>query len=512
MFDATFVMLFRAVDRIRIQLESADPDLRQLLTDELSTLQRAGEQCIDRWMTLDAQIEELYDTFSLQVQSGDGEATQASFGDDGEELVPGGVSILTQTTASSSGPLDLVDTSTMDLPDTFTTEWESMAFQFTRKTALSFRRGMGYYDLAMYDEAADALTDVVEASRHPVARIYLAAAHAAKHRWYSALDNLAAVRSQTQHTLLLCATDEIEAQVHLAEHRTDDAIHRLLDIARRMPNYQDVWFNLAVCYAHKGDLGAAEHAALQALDVQPDDLEAIRMLAAIRLHRHHLDEASQACRQGIELAPRHVPLLLLNARILQALGQWDDSIRATRQVIATDPSQDEAWSLMVWSMLRAGRLHDAAAALKQQLSLCPNHADAMAQLGIVLMLQKDYGRAEQVLLKSLVRTRDKAAVWIALGRVSANRGSAKQAYTRFLRAMKDPRKSVKRLALYYYGTALYTQGHYKVAEKYLRAAAILGAPNAAIFIALGRTAEQMGRRHEAEKYFARAQAPHFLLE
>ncbi|MBX5437247.1 MAG: hypothetical protein IRZ33_08520, partial [Alicyclobacillaceae bacterium] len=65
MFDAGFAMLFRAVDRIRTQLETADAEFRQVLAEELVCLQRLNDQYIDHWLALDEQIQELMDTYAL---------------------------------------------------------------------------------------------------------------------------------------------------------------------------------------------------------------------------------------------------------------------------------------------------------------------------------------------------------------------------------------------------------------------------------------------------------------
>lgn len=502
MFDSSFAMLFRAVDRIRVQLGTADADFRRVLAEELFCLQRLGEQYIDHWMALDEQIEELLATYELAPAS---EMAQPLV----QAAVPPRVSTqlpVARLAPPSSGP-DTKPNAVGDpnpVPIYPGDEFEWFTPQPDDAALCSFRKGMGYYDLLMFDDAAVAFEETVKTSPNPVARLYLAAAHAARGRTAMALAETQMVRNELSHPILLCAANEIEAQAFLSDGQLDQAILRLKEIIELEPDYQDVWYNLGICFAHQGDWAAAAMALARSLVTNPDDIDAVSALVHVHVKRRDGRTALETLMPTLAHHPRHVRLLYAHMQVLRCLGDSRAAMRVGRQILELAPDFDGAWSSLAWLLMESGSVSEGLALLKKQLTLRPQSVSASIQLGIGLMMAGDFVPSERVLTRVLPSAPDKSPIWLALGRVSAGLGHRQQASTRYLRAMRDPRKPVKRLALYYYGLLMYDDKRYLESEKYLRAASILGAPNSAMLTALGQVASKLGRTHEAKKLFQRA--------
>lgn len=506
MFDTAFATLFRAVDRIRMQLESADAGLRQYLAEELQELRQLGDHYMEHWLLLDEQIVELTETFDLAL------------GDDAQtfELDDSGATPSFEAIPWLTLELQTGDAPESDLsgpngpwhapgPQGMPPQWKDFAFADLHSVSAAFRKGMGYFDLLLFRQAAESLAEVVRTAPNPVAQIYLAAAWTAQGRTDEARAQLDAVRATSTDTLFLCAANEVEAQLQVREGQIDAAIDCLRDSSRRMPEYQDVWYNLGVCYARKLDWQQAEMALTRALALDRDDRDAAILLGQCQFQRGDLDAAESTVLRAIEASPRHPQLLLLHSRLLHARGATARAVRLCRQLIDGWPDLSDAWHLLTWMLLCDGETRQAITVIKKRLSVSPNDSNALLQLGIACLLAEEFDQAEAALLQSLPKSADKSLVWIALGRISAARHDAAQAQKRFLRALRDRRKPVKRLALYYYGMALYESGRLQEAQKHLHAAHILGAPNPAIFIALGRVADRMGRPAEADRLFNRAE-------
>ncbi|MCL6515526.1 tetratricopeptide repeat protein [Alicyclobacillus sp.] len=503
MFDAGFALLFRAVDRIRKQLETADADLRRYLAEELSCLRQLGEQYIDHWMTLEEQIADLIHTYDLDDEQESAVAESPAMHVQGGQTTAPGPSRTAHGHAlpPSTGPAVRIPAGQghPSHPQTAPV-WAQLGFSESPQVSVSFRKGLGYFDLAMFQDAADMLEQAVADEDQPMARLYLAAAYAAQGRGDDAMAQLDGLRKYVTDPLVACAVLEIEAQVHLMSGRTELALQALSRVTAILPKYPDAWFNLSLCYAQLDDLDAAERCAAIAARMDPRDAEAWYVLAAIQFVRRRYDAAEETCREALARHPRHADLMLLAAHLHRVRGDWDACAKACRNILRTHPAEGAAWSLLAWVRLLQGRLEEAAAILKRRIALCRDDASAMVQLGVVLMLAGDPERAEKVLTHCLAKHPNKTLVWIALGKVSLDCGDHRKAHTRFLRAAKDARPAVRRLALYWYGRAMLDAGCPKEAEKYLKAAHAWGAPNAAILSALAEAAQALGRPLEAEKW------------
>ena len=495
MFDAAFAALFRAVERISRQLQDADLELRGYLAVELSELQHLGDQYMDHWLVLDEQIQELMDTFELQPHMEEAWQTPTFT-----------QTAMAQPTFDSSplpGP-----TPAPPALEAGEEAWAQLAFATLHQQSAAFRRGMGYFDLLLFNKAEKELAQVVDSASsvfHPVAHIYLAAALAGQDKAEQALPLLQTVRAQTSDELLHCAADEVEALICFTQHRYEDAARCLMNSTDRVSDYGDVWYNLGVCCLHLNELERAEDAFMKARAAEPDDWEAAALLGWVQVRRNDWQGAAATCRQGRAQRPEHPGFWMLQARLLTAAGDHSDAVAMCRKIVQLYPQWRDAWSTWVWNLLALGKAAEAVGVLKKQLAVNPNDPIALFQLGVVHLLDGRPEEAERQMLAALPGVPDKSLVWIALGRASCRRQAYAQAQKRFARALRDDRKAVKRLALYYQGLAYLERAQYQEAQKYLHAASLCGDANAAILLAMARAAHALGRHDEAQRLFGRAE-------
>ncbi len=515
MFEQGFATLFRAVDRIRKQLETADPGLREYLADELVCIQKLGERYIDYWMTLDEQIDELLATYELSPST----ATDAIQ----EPIAPkAGSDTWLATTPSGTSThrlatpvrLTLADAAepTAGHPESEVVDgWLDVAFDLSDSLTCAFRKGLGYYDLFMYTDAIKSLELVTEATNNCVSRLYLAASHAAERQFDSAFFHLRLVRESTDEPLFIAAADELEALLHCELGNYQTALDCLESVARRLPKYADAWFNLGVCHFVLRDYDHAAYALERAVQLEEGDAEAWRLLGHVELRRGKYEAAREACQRGLAQQPLNLDLLHLLSVIERAMGHYDACERICKRILKLDPERAHSWYLLAWVYAKTDRLDQATALLKMRLASNREDSHALLQLGLIHLLSGDTARAERILLQCFPTAENKSLLWMALGQVSALTGQVGQAKDRYSRAMKDTRKPIRRLAMYQYGLLLMTEGQYEDAETYLKGAALLGTASAAIYSALAECAERQGRVHEAEKLYRLAhtgRAPH----
>lgn len=495
-------MLFRAVERIRVQLSGADEEMKRYLGEELLCLRRLGEQYIDHWMILEDQISDLLEGHQLVPQ------TQSLGTGVSLHILQGPTSIYADEVAGKQ----TVDVHNRTAPaetiliggDGEDADFTSFGWTDSDNVTVSFRKGLAYYDLFMFADAAKSLEEVVNDLDTPVARLYLAASYAAQDLSDIAMNQLNLIRKATDDPLFLCAANEIEAQIYIAQENFAAAISVLRQITDSIPKYADAWFNLTICYTSLGRYDCAEEAATIALRLDPTDVESAVLLGTVRLKMGNLTAAARICQAALQDHPQHVELQKLSAHIAKHQGAYERAIETCRGLVAQLPHESDVWSLLSWLYVKSSDKPKAVLTLKRQLSLEPQNSSALLQLGIVSLLSGEVEYAERILLKCLAYHPNKSLIWIGLGIISCAQGLEPQAHTRFLRATKDTRKDVKRLALYLYGKALLKATKYLEAEKFLKAAAALGETNPAILFALAQTVHQQGRTLEAKKLAGKA--------
>src|SRR3546814_1387871 len=100
-------------------------------------------------------------------------------------------------------------------------------------------------------------------------------------------------------------------------------------------------------------VGSAERILRSYLAANPDDPQALRMLAEIAAVCGHLNEAERLLRTALEQAPGFVPLYINLATLLQDLGRTDEAIALLDGLLKQDQRSEENTSelkslLRIW--------------------------------------------------------------------------------------------------------------------------------------------------------------------
>src|SRR3546814_10018694 len=100
-------------------------------------------------------------------------------------------------------------------------------------------------------------------------------------------------------------------------------------------------------------VGSAERILRSYLAANPDDPQALRMLAEIAAVCGHLNEAERLLRTALEQAPGFVPLYINLATLLQALGRTDEAIALLDGLLTQDPSHRVVLSFKAGMLARS---------------------------------------------------------------------------------------------------------------------------------------------------------------
>lgn len=183
---------------------------------------------------------------------------------------------------------------------------------------------------------------------------------------------------------------------------------------------------------HKsGRLAEAEARYREWLGFNPEDPEALHLLAAVRRQRGAMGEALQLARQAVQLRPDRAGFYVTLAGI--------------------------EFHARLWAAARAD--------FETALRLDPNQTAAYSALGHIARIQGDDARAEENFKRALLTERDRADVLIGYGNLLSDRGDFAGAVQYLTRAAKlDPDNSATQAS---FGRALLGNGQWAFAEQAL---------------------------------------------
>lgn len=158
-----------------------------------------------------------------------------------------------------------------------------------------------------------------------------------------------------------------------------------------VPQFGPAYRNLALALEEDGRLDEALSACGQAIEHQPDDLEAYLIMAKLLLKLERTDEAVAIYRLAAVAMPERSDVHASLAAALTRLGCLDEASLACRTAI--DLSPDNAGAHLNFGIILARRddLEGAAEAFRTAAGLAPNAPEGFTNLGTTL---SSLGRSE----------------------------------------------------------------------------------------------------------------------
>lgn len=109
----------------------------------------------------------------------------------------------------------------------------------------------------------------------------------------------------------------------------------------------------------KGELVQAESICRQILEVEPDNSEALHVVALILARRNELEGARQAIERAVEINPREAAYLNTYGGIAGLLGERDKAWQLYEQSIQMNPSYSKSYNNMGVMLMEEGKFVEA---------------------------------------------------------------------------------------------------------------------------------------------------------
>jgi tetratricopeptide (TPR) repeat protein len=135
--------------------------------------------------------------------------------------------------------------------------------------------------------------------------------------------------------------------------------------------------------ANDRQLGEAENICESVLAEQPDNVEALRILAGVRLRQKDSDGSLVYSEHALIVDPENARVLNLRGRARNNKGDLDGAEADFRHAIALDPRFADAHSNLGHVLRRRGLIDDAKDCFVRALELKPDHGLANLNLGAI---------------------------------------------------------------------------------------------------------------------------------
>lgn len=133
-----------------------------------------------------------------------------------------------------------------------------------------------------------------------------------------------------------------------------------------------------------GNMGEAERLYRQVLDAEPENVNALRMLAMIAASANHPEDAERLLRRAVRIAPDYFTAQVDLGRIYKEQDRYEEAMACFRKAIELEPNNAKPWYLLAGTLAPAALTEQAAEAYQRCIDLRPEHAGAWLGLGHTL--------------------------------------------------------------------------------------------------------------------------------
>ena len=139
-----------------------------------------------------------------------------------------------------------------------------------------------------------------------------------------------------------------------------------------------------------GDSAAAEKIYRQILTQDPDNVEALRLLAAVAASHHYYGDAEIFLQRAVDCAPDFVRARADLISVQLERDKFDEAIKNAERLIRIDDKLPDSYLLLGNAYGSAGRYEEAIGAYEKALERAPGHRGAFSGLGNMLKTVGQY--------------------------------------------------------------------------------------------------------------------------
>lgn len=305
---STFTAIFEALAAIEDELAAdAGESRREQLIETLLSLRKTMDKCIQYWLKFEERVNEIQERYAITLP----DALPPGFMD--EVNLAEKDAILPQSKAPHAPGKDAGDDHD-ELPNRF--------YQTNEITVHSFRRGLGFWELAMLKEAVEEFKKVVEEEPDlTMGHFCLGLSSAQLGKVEEAFRELKLVLALDRNKPMQALALNTLGILLIGKEQYRQARQFFLRATEADPELSEAWFNLASTSYNMQDYGTAVEAFEKANKLSPDDWEIALHLGRSWGYLGRYEEAAEALARAYRLNPREPVITFELGLVFRLMGK-----------------------------------------------------------------------------------------------------------------------------------------------------------------------------------------------
>ncbi len=213
-----------------------------------------------------------------------------------------------------------------------------------------------------------------------------------------------------------------KGETQLAKEKYEAAVqtfNRGIELDR---SHTGCWIGMGKAFLGLGKYDRADDCFVRALEIHPDNPEALTMRASVlrQIALQNQDpmrclEAVEICNKTLKMHPEYGPALHEKGMALWTLGKRDEAMGLFEQARKVFAAYQYPWDLKGRYLFEKRQYHEAIEAYEEALERKPQDPDLLFSMGRALMKIGGYHTAIQFFKKCLKIRPDYTAAWLLLG-------------------------------------------------------------------------------------------------
>jgi putative PEP-CTERM system TPR-repeat lipoprotein len=181
----------------------------------------------------------------------------------------------------------------------------------------------------------------------------------------------------------------------LAQGELGRAGTEIAQLQTALPNSAAVHILNGRLHAMRNNEAAARTSYERALELSPEDVDAVGLLAGLDLKNKQIDAAVQRVEAALALHPDRAELLAIAATVYDQTGQNEKAEQTLRRAVAADPRFSAGYAMLAQLYMKQRRLDEARAEFEGIVKRDPRAVGARTMVGVILESQGKRAEAKR---------------------------------------------------------------------------------------------------------------------
>ncbi|MBV8360478.1 MAG: tetratricopeptide repeat protein [Deltaproteobacteria bacterium] len=289
------------------------------------------------------------------------------------------------------------------------------------------------------------------------------------------------------------------ARLLLAQDKTMDALHLLMELTDAAPEFAAGFYYLGIAYAASGDFQKAREQLETAVKLAPKAPQTYLTLGTVELRQGYYSAALEATERALQRDPDNIPALVLKGDVLFSQGREQEAEQAYRHVTQLAPQSSMAHARLGQLAAERNDRTTAAREFETALRLDPTRGALLSGLATALLKTQGLAAALNRIREQIKSQPENPDFHVLLAVFLMNDHQMNEASAELKTAIaRDPNQP----GLYFMLARLYhAQGKTAQVKSDLKVSLITKSKYGPTLLMLGAIADQEGRLEEAIGYY-----------